>query len=621
MKLMKPSPTLGRNDFDLSYRDVNTLNFGEILPFLKLSCVPGGKYHIKTADLIRAIPMVTSPFMRAKQHIDIWFVPYNVLWSRFNEFMVDKDEKLSSALKDRDYVPHVHLKELLDAIEACTSDTDIVGQDFRKGAYRLLDALGYPSFKYYFGNGMSEDEEDKAVNLWPILAYNYIWYTMYRQQYYDSGDHLLGNSGYHTHLYNTDYLQCDTSDSADIIRASTGFTQYVPYMCQMRYRTWKKDLFTGLLPSTQFGSVSQLPLSQALIIQNQVFTDQDINGDDSDEATYGKYLVSGTDFERWNASGSGFTDPNLKISSNLGLLKDTSLITDTTPGANPVHDHAINVAGHLGVSSAINGTGGFDVLALRKAEAVQIWRENALRAGNFLENNFNAHYGTKPKSHLHFHPTLIGSIDAPLNIGDIDSHAQINSSGANQQLADVAGKGISSLGKGSFNFQASEFGIILGVVSMLPETEYLSTGIDRDNQLLEREDYFIPEYSRLGLQAVDSSNFYFGGTRSVNIGYAPRDYGYKQKMDKVHLDFFNTTNELGVFRSWVSPKYDVFDAIETIATSSGTYAMPLSCLYVNPELFDVNFSVGTSVSRQFMVNYFFDVDGIQPMPVTGMPSY
>lgn len=557
--------------------------------------------------------MVTSPFMRAKQHIDIWFVPYNLLWSRFNEFMIDKDEKLSSALKERAYCPHVHLKELLDELATNhTSDTDIVGRPYLEGAYRLLDSLGYPTFKYFHGSGMEETDEDKSVNLWPLLAYNYIWYTEYRQQYYDDGKWLNSNQE-PSKLYNADWLPCSSADEADFLRATNAQTYTLAAMCQMRYRTWKKDLFTGLLPSTQFGNVSSINVADSILIENMVFTNQDINGGDSDETTFGKYLVSGNDRTRW--SGNGFN-----TSDNPVLT-----VSDGSVGAGDAyasHTHATDVTSHLGVSSRALASGSLNILALRKAEAVQIWRENALRAGNFVEDNFEAHYGVKPQSHMHHHPVHIGSIDAPLNIGDIDSHAQISSSGANQQLADVAGKGISSLGKGSFNFQTNEFGVILGLVSMLPETEYMSTGIKRENQLLEREDYFIPEYAKIGLQPVDSSTFYFGGYESINLGYAPRDYGYKQQLDEVHLDFFNAENAEGVFRSWVSPKYDVFDALESM-TEEGALnrAMPLSCLYVNPELFDVNFSVGVDNSRQFLVNYFFSVDGIQPMPVSGMPSY
>lgn len=567
---------------------------------MSLATVPNGKYEIKPANLVRAIPLVTSPFLRAKQHIDFWFVPYNLLWSRFNEFMVNKDEKLSSALNGRAFLPHMYLKKALDAVKTnnpAEYNVDIVGMPAINGMYRLLDSLGYPTFNHAHDISIGENY-DKAVNLWPILAYNYIWYTQYRQDYYDNGEYgpmgdVVGKS---SRLFNVDYLSCTSEANSDITNDSIIDTQLLSAMFQMRYRCWKKDLFTGLMPSTQFGNLSTLNnQTPAIVIMNDV-------------------LTTSNDRNRWNGNSGG--DPTQVYIGNT----PTNLYSGTT---DYTHTHSFDLSDAQAVINA-DSFRVLDVLSLRKAEALQIWRENALRAGNKLEDNFEAHYGSKPKSHLHHHATLIGSIDAPLNIGDIDSHAQISSDGSNQQLADVAGKGLSTLNNGTFKFQASDFGIIIGIHSILPETEYMSTGIARENQLLEMEDYFIPEYARLGLTPVDSSTFYFGADRSVNLGYAPHDFGYKQKLDKVHLDFFNlgeNAGDRGIFASWASPKYDVYDAIKYISTQGNLNVMPLECLYINPSLFDVNFAVGVENSRQFLIDNYFNIDAIQPMPVTGMPSY
>ena len=84
MKMLKPSPKRGKNAFDLSHRHILGANFGELLPITTLETVPGDYFEINCADLLRAMPMVTSPFMRAKQHIDFWFVPYTDLWHQYS---------------------------------------------------------------------------------------------------------------------------------------------------------------------------------------------------------------------------------------------------------------------------------------------------------------------------------------------------------------------------------------------------------------------------------------------------------------------------------------------------------------------------------------------------------
>ena len=576
MKLLKPSPNLGKNDFDLSYRSLFSAKFGELLPAYVQETVPNDKIYIRPNNLIRAIPLVTSPFLRAKQHIDFWFVPYSALFSRFNEFMMDKSEPASSALKGRSYIPSVALNYLIGTPET-VSGYDVVGMDYTKGSQKLLDMLGYPTASNFFSVGTISD--DYRVNLFRLCAYNFIWYKEYRQQYYDDGlvncsNTLKAKSAAPSFLWNLDFMQC-VDASSSYLENESNFQDYLTAMCQMRYRLWKKDLFTGLMPSTQFGNVS-------------IVTDS---------------ISVGFDSGRWRASDGSSWDtlPLDSVSSSTG-----NFLYGASTNKAFRHDHPVS--------------GSFDILSLRRSEAIQRWRENSLRAGNQIEDNWNAHYGVKNRSHMITHPKFIGSYDAPLNIGDIDATAQTGS-GANQQLASVAGKGITSMDGRTFEFETSDFGVIIGMWSMLPEAEYNAAGINRMNSLLEREDFFFPEFENLGLAPVGGENFMAGtssGSVQPNIGYAPRYWEYKQRFDEVHNQFmsFGSSGAIGDFAPWASPKYDVVDALYDSAS-----ALPLSCLYVNPSLFDINFGASADTSDQFLVDFYFNVDAVRSMSVSGMPSY
>ena len=72
----------------------------------------------------------------------------------------------------------------------------------------------------------------------------------------------------------------------------------------------------------------------------------------------------------------------------------------------------------------------FDVLSLRKAEAVKIWRENALCAGNHIKDNMMAHYGVAGIL-MTIDQLILGSVSAPLNISDIATTAN-SSTGINR---------------------------------------------------------------------------------------------------------------------------------------------------------------------------------------------
>lgn len=575
MKQLKPKANIGRNAFDLSHRAVFSANFGELLPCCCIETVPSNdEIRIRPADLVRALPLATSPFLRAKQHIDFWFVPYSAIWSRFNEFMVDRSEPASAALNDRTYLPYVSLDDLLSAVQ---SDNlfDIVGRKYSNGAIKLLNLLGYG-----ITDGFNSDDLDidPKVNLFRLCAYNYIWYKEYRQQYYDTGLHLFpssSNSSLVARLWNLDDVRCNSVESADVLRERV-LSELVA-MTQLRYRCYKKDLFTGLMPSQQYGDVSVIKGSLS-----------------------GNLSVLG--FENAFSGGPQDVSDDLRAESTGNGSYRTTLFNS-------------------GIPLSVRNTG-ISVLDLRKAEAVQRWRENALRAGNQVEDNFEAHYGAKPRSHMIQHPTFIGSYDAPLNIGDVVSTAQVGD-GENQSLGDIAGKGLSSVNGNEVTFKTNDFGVIIGMFSLLPETEYNSTGIDRMNQLLEREDFFVPEYERLGLEPVDAFTFvssYHGEPvdRKGIIGFAPRYWGYKQKLDLCFGEFQHNNYKTGMFAHWCSPKSDVNSAIMSM---QNTGVFPLSLLYVNPAIFDINFNVSVDNADQFLVDMYNQVTAIRGMSVSGMPGF
>ena len=624
MKLLKPSRNVGRNAFDLSHRHLMTANFGELLPITCIETVPGDYIEFRVSDLLRAMPFVTSPFLRAKQHIDVWYTSYDDLWHNFEQFITMKQQPVSSALQSSAYCPSISLNNLWNCANrdwplSHPLSTDVVGRDYTVGAKKLLDYLGYGR---YFIQDADSDGNDVSprVNIWRILQYNKIWYDEYRQQYYDNGKRGLDRTSPYNQsvaqIFNVDDVPCDSVAHSDV--ASYGQEGYrVAAMLQMRYRLWKKDLYTGALPSTQFGNVSTLPILDGVLIENRVYGNVDINGGMDDEDTFGMYIKSRNDVGRWRLSdGSNLSD--VYTTPNVGTSAG-NFLTDTTADSskrNMNHDHTIRVDNAIGVSSNALSTGGLDILALRKSEAIQIWRENALRAGNRVSDNLRAHYGDDAEYNDH-RSTLLGSVSAPLNIGDIDSHAQTGS-GGNQQLADVAGKGLSSTDEKVFKFKAHKFGCIMVMFSMLPEAEYQSDGVDRMNQLLEMEDYFISEYQNTGLEAISSQTFYRSAS-SFTVGYAPAYVGYKQKLDKC----FETFKSNQPNAPWASPKTDV-----SMQFASGDgFAASLQTLYVDPKLFNRNFGIAVTgtpsaeaTTEQFLCDFYFDVNAVRAMSVVGLPQ-
>lgn len=616
MKLLKPSPHRQRNDFDLSHRHVFDANFGELLPATCIETVPGDNITLHASDLLRAIPFVSSPFLRAKQHLDVWFVPYHDLWHQFDAFITKKSEPVSAAFNGSSYCPYFKMYGM-SALLANTVLADQVGRNLRERSYYLMQLLGYGDIKDHAGTV----DSSYAVNPFRLAAYNFIWYNEYRQTYYDDGTRLLYAGDSPAKLFNFDDLSCTSLATADITSGNNSQNRRLAMM-QMRYRTWKKDLFTGLLPNSQFGAVSTLSGGTVTGL-TAVFngTQGSISGSTGFDVDLDNEGGAVPGSGRWQHSAAGdYPDgAGFAMGDQSGVVTDDYVINaNSVTGLNAIvrHNHTFSANFTPQGSVSLNSDTGslsFDVLSLRRAEALQIWRENALRAGNHIKDNMLAHYGVASDFNDH-RPTYLGSVSAPLNIGDIATTAN-SGSGFNDTVGDIAGKGTSALDEKVFKFHAKDFGVIMVMFSILPEAEYDANGIERTNQLLEPEDFFMPEFENLGLEAVGSINIGPGyqGITSENtvIGYAPRYYGYKTKLDKVFGSFVGN----GVFRTWSSQRSDVSEYYST----SSFPATPLSMLYVNPALFDANFNVGVSNSPQFLCDLYFDVDAVRPMSVTGMP--
>lgn len=593
MKLLKRVANPARNAFDMSHRHLITANYGELLPITFIETVPEDYIELSVADLLRAAPMVTSPFMRAKQHIDVYYVPYCDMWTNFESFMTLKSEPKHSNMRSAAVVPHASIYDMYMSTQSFDSEDDVVGMDYITGALKIMDLCGYGRIET-----TGEHSDHPKVNLWRLAAYNKIWYEHYRQQYYDNGLRFLSDGDFRDGvanpavLFNFDDLKCSSEAEGDVINESTsqaidnGNGYYrMAEMLQMRYRLWKKDLFTGLMPSAQFGNVSSVPFDLDLVSMD----------------TFGL-----------NVSGDATTNNTV-----LGCgPSSTRVVQKGTTATGTVYNNEFNVLDSMGnpvgiiVKNDADG-GSLDILSLRKAEALQIWREAALTAGNRIADNMRAHYGADAEYAMH-ESQLIGSVSAPLNISDVNATAQTGSS-TNQALGDVAGKGISTLDDKVIKFKAKKFGVIVVMFSLLPEAEYQSDGVDRMNQLLEHEDYFVPEYQDLGLEPVSSLDFFnIPVSQSKVLGYAPRYIGYKQKIDKCFRGF----KQGDVFAPWASPKTDV-----TTALANPSNSLPLKCLYVNPALFDRNFVNGANLSAQFICDFFFDCSKVSNMSVSGLPRF
>lgn len=634
--ILKPKADLTRNAFDLSQRHIFSAKCGQILPVMAIECIPGDYHEINLLSLARTFPVKTDAFSRMKLNFDFVYVPYQQLWRDWNDFILQNTEQFSSLQVGSTLpvqVPSIALTDLLCCVleryvEFINSDpsspanADRFGYNLAENALRMLDLLGYGSFYSIIGyfNSLPSSESlsnrlstakqmivanygatslnpyqvpdfpqlkvPVRINLWRVLAYQKACNDFYRSNQYTAA---------RPRLFNLDEFDIDINTDTQVGRVYSMFAE-------LWYRMYKKDMFTGLLPSPQFGDVSSVELSQLDSFRLGVV------GDNS-------FAVNNKDLRTTNAISVDYVSPvGLQTPSSSTAASNQANFTFLRPNNNSLNPQQIS----------------FDVYQLRKAEALQKWKEDRLRAGNKNRDISNVIYGTTSRYLADKYCDFITSFDASMTIDEV-----VNMSAQGDvELGDIGGKSVGSC-TGKLNYKTSEFGVLLCLFSVQPISEYDAVSLDKNNTLIEPFDYFEPHFENLGFDSINGyqlsvlpklSSVYNENLEELRktLGFAPRFLNYKTAIDKVHGQFMSgaftadgSNMQSGEFAAWSTPRVD----IENLKQGEG---FTTNFLYVNPKILDpifVSQSDSSQSTDQFLVNANFVVNSVRNMSVLGLPRW
>lgn len=446
-------------------------------------------------------------------------------------------------------------------------------------------SYGNVLFKYTLPNAafylpIANDTTDAYETLWPVFTYNKAFWQFYRNEWYDIDyDYIYLDSDVvsvvdsipYVNLFNMDDISSALVPQVDTMNA-VGYRLLC--MFATKPHQYKKDLFTGVLPSTQYGSVSV------------AFTDQDFH------KFYGNMIFTSVDTERGqvysdtdgNVKAFGYAQPGLTVASDKFKFDPSLAIS---------------------------------VLELRKADAMQRFNERMLRAGNKTSDIFKAHGWDAPKSEKAFDVLFLGSYDSSLDLNVI---ASTNSS-ENVDLGQLAANGVSVVNGSTICFKSHDFGSLLVVAYVTKEAEYDSYGVHKSHSLLEPFDFPYPELQNVSLSPItkDQLTSYKNNT-AVALGFLPQNMCYKTQVDQVHGEFYSANPfsifgesgiPVGIFSNMVAARQDIQDGSQS-----------LSFFYIQPSCADNIFVVKANSCQDTdpifgLVN--IKCNAVQPLDVIGLP--
>lgn len=575
---------LERNAFDLSHNDVFSCAPGMLLPISTTEVLPNEHYEINPQIFLRTMPLNSAAFVRMRQHIEFFFVPMRTLCRQFNQFVVGTKYPISGVDSLNSFsgtLPRVSMRDIINALSKGTQSdlhVDGMGSDIKVSGIRLLDLLGYGVTKAGTIDSMLPNHYD--VSPFRLLAYQKIYSDYYRNPYYESVDVTSFNAD---NYFNRNYVVTAAGVGPDV--------GVIRSFCRLRYRNWAKDYFTAVQP--QF--------------QGAPFVTRNVDMSSFALQSYSNSGISTlTPIQSKAQLGnvtSSTVQPSASTVATLQFADDSADAQDLARLTIPVHN----------VRAAF---------ALDKLLRLQQQAGNG-SYGEQIRNRFGA-----ANVHDDWKAQYLGGSSAPVSISEVITTANTAGNVGDGLTGDIYGKA-TSVNDGRIVFDSREHGIIMGIFSVTPEADYNATGIDPHNLKLSFEQFFQPEFDRLGKQPLNT--FQLSLTAPVGlpssltwsdavIGYQNRYMEYKTGIDKVHGEFCTG----GSLSAWTAPRNTGLVLNGDVSVGgSGALEYNVYSFKVSPKILNSICSVEFDGSKldtdPIIVDAHIGIKAIRPMSVSGEP--
>ena len=590
-----------RAGFDLSSRMCFTAKVGEMLPIKHWDLLPGDSFRIDGKSFMRTLPVQKATFGRVREYYDFYFVPYNLLWDKFESWIVQTKNayhaKSNLAAADNFTTsPYFTDGDVASALVSTLTKESLAyldywheGSDKAKWAQsdmsKLLTYLGYPT------SAAPTGVSNVALNPFPLLAYHKIYQDYFRfSQWEDAAPWTC----------NLDYVLSEDKLHMDITAMMSGRTANTPTIFTLHHVNFDKDLVNGMLPQPQYGDVAIAgPLTGDFSGLSAVWAK---SGNTSEVSFQVDPHKSGYEFyplgyDATSTSSGHAPDSSMARLNGLSSSPIRTIFKSFRPNDK---DLTLPITGS-------DMTAGLSILVLREAEALQKWKEITLSGDSDYKEQISKHWNVPSSQYNSYRCQYLGGFARNLDVSEVINTNLQGEDG----VADIAGRGLSA-SNGKISFKNKDlYGLVMCIYHAKPIVEWNSTNILHPCLTkVKATDYAIPEFDSIGMQPLLRLNImYNGNSPMLPAGYVPRYAEYKTDLD-LYKGSFTTTNV-----NWILP--------HTLTTVSQTQT-PLTyrAFKVPPSICDNMFVAKADYlfsSDQLLNTIYFDVKAVRNLSRDGMP--
>lgn len=565
---------VNRSDFPIGRKRDFMLDAGAIVPIDLIETNPNESFELKLRYILKTNPLVTAPFTNYIVRTHWYYARLIDLWEGAETMMTKgrdgkielevptistsrvimqggSDTQSENGLKQKNYGTPMSLSAYLGIKPNCwrTDTTESTLEDnpcsqsapdqnnwnAQNGKWKLVGKNDYVSVLPFF---MYQKIYRNAYLVPNLLQDNKIWFPEnlnngWRIHY--NKDNIKGNWGNIAKrkgmFVPENWLESEEQDITDSTPevAKNYISNDVPTVDDeavnvyaLRYATFEDDRFTTALPWKTRGTVPTIDLSE----EGELSIDINIPH---------LYMDKGTIPIETNPEGTS-------LLSDVIIARDdhTNGKSITTVSGLP------EIGSHLYANTSTLRTNptqirqaipqlktSFSINDLRAKIALTVWQERNARTQGDYNSTIYAHFNSNPHS-KDYEPIYIGGTSDVLMFRDV-----VQTSEGDNPLGTSAGLGETSAEGNIGFFKSPDYGYIMGVMIISPETIY-TDGLEKMWYRTQMEDFYMPEYESLGLEEIYNREIYISGNAEIDdalFGYNERGTEYKTRNNQA-LGFY-----------------------------------------------------------------------------------
>lgn len=616
-----------RSEFPLSHKIDFHLEPGAIVPITLWETMPNDTFEINIEYILKTFPLAVAPFTAYKVRTHWYYCKLSDLWKGALTLLT-KGNNQSIELEVPQINPYKEYKWggprtlTYDTPESLMAYLGLMPKHYVIPNEYSIGNQAYGPYSHYAFIPKAGDIDDAlsqncreistvnkktSVNALPFMMYqkiyryayqipnllqeNKIWYP---DDLTDGWRIDYAKTNYKDGIFkpNTAVTEEDTQIDLGTSRWGASVNDTAVHLAALRFALFEEDRFTTAIPSELRGQQPQIDIGTELELTGTV---------NIPEIQVGALNLETATVESVQLEPTSQPNRNNYVMTAVANRSEQRILT-TKPSR---------------VNTQLNGTATglkINLNQFRELVSLTVWQERneRIQAGDYNQFIY-AHFKHNPKVDTH-EPIYIGGSSDTIYFSDV---IQTSETSGNSPLGNMAGNGATQGRANIGKFTCNDFGYIMGVMIIQPETVY-SQGIDKIWTRKQQEDFYFPEDEGLGLEEILNQEIYVSGYETIDtnlFGWNERNTEYKAFNNKAKgyfaLPFAEIDQEDVGFRD--------LSAYSQVRTFSSTPALSHQFVTMSPNIMRRDYLAAPAMPA-FRCSFATILRGVRPMSYKNIPQ-